>query len=793
MPVVRPFVLVVCVAVAGMALGAPSAFAATPSTDYGLTSIDTPFPQPTGRFGERHAATDDIDGDGVNDYFVGALSENVSQFTNAGRVYAISGRTRAVIYDILSPEIQQGAQFGFFIAVLGDVDGDGKNDLASGTDAQDTTPTGEPCTPATPSTPDCNDGQGKAWVFSGGKRGRLLYEVDNPDPQPSARFGSRIGRAGDITGDGVPESIMGASNNDVPAGCGTDGTVEPGCRVNQGQAYIFDGKDGTLVRELNLPASDQVPATCAATRDQPCGAFGLSVQGPGDVDGDGVVDQLVDAGSVSLTPGGDVCAGGSAGCNTGQGAMYLFSGDEDGKLLVRIDDPEPQPGVTFGFQDAAPLAPGDVNKDGRADIFGNGFTQAGPDGATDAGRIWVFDGRATVDRRGEHGVVLYEPRDPTSTRGGQCCFSLDDTDYNKDGVPDLYVGQSPHHLQDPGMVDQSGGTYVFDGRDGSLLKSLELPPGVRQEGSGTFADLGSNLGWSVAAPGDLNGDGEPDYLAGATFQNVGDNRDEGRAFVFLSNVAAPGPGPGRGPSPGLPAFGGCAALAANVIQGTTAANKINGTPRADRIFAGTGDDTVDALAGGDCVDLGIGEDRGEGGLGDDLVVGGLGADRISGSSGDDRLRGNGGHDRIQAGRGNDRAFGDAGNDLIRASFGNDRLHGVAGNDRLEGSRGRDRINGGSGRDLIAAGSSNDRVSGDRGNDRINGNSGNDVLKGNSGKDRITASTGRDVVSAGSGNDRVDVRDGQRDRVICGRGRDTVIADPEDKVADNCERIGRKRA
>ncbi len=77
--------------------------------------------------------------------------------------------------------------------------------------------------------------------------------------------------------------------------------------------------------------------------------------------------------------------------------------------------------------------------------------------------------------------------------------------------------------------------------------------------------------------------------------------------------------------------------------------------------------------------------------------------------------------------------------------------------------------------MIAGGSSADVVRGDRGNDRINGNSGNDRLFGNSGKDQITGSTGRDVVRAGAGNDRVDVRDGQRDRVNCARGRDTVIA------------------
>jgi Ca2+-binding RTX toxin-like protein len=477
--------------------------------------------------------------------------------------------------------------------------------------------------------------------------------------------------------------------------------------------------------------------------------------------------------------------------------MYLFSGDENGKLLARIDDPDPQAGAVFGFQDAAPLSPGDVNGDGRADLFANGFAQdVGT--STNEGRIWVFDGKATVDRPDEHGVVRYEPKDPTPTLGGQFAFSLDKTDYNKDGVPDLYVGQTPHTVAGS---DQSGGTYVFNGVDGSLLKSLELPLDLRQRGSP--GDLGSNLGWSVAAPGDLNGDGEPDFLAAATWQNVGGNKDEGRAFVFLSNVPAPGPGPGPGgpgpggpgPGPGaggLPAFGGCPILTANVIRGTAASNTITGTPAADRIFAGTGDDTVDAIAGSDCVDLGTGDDRGQGGLGDDLILGGLGADRISGSSGNDRLRGNGGNDRIFAGRGNDRAFGDAGNDVIRASFGNDRLHGVSGNDRLEGSRGRDRINGGSGRDLIAAGSSNDRVSGDRGSDRINGNSGDDVLKGNSGKDRIVGGTGRDVVSGGSGSDRIDVRDGKRDRVNCGRGRDTVIADPKDRVSDNCERVVRRR-
>lgn len=214
---------------------------------------------------------------------------------------------------------------------------------------------------------------------------------------------------------------------------------------------------------------------------------------------------------------------------------------------------------------------------------------------------------------------------------------------------------------------------------------------------------------------------------------------------------------------------------ASVIRGSARSERINGTPRADRILSAGGSDVVDALAGNDCLDLGTGADRGQGGPGHDSMLGGRGNDRASGSAGNDRMRGGAGNDRLDAGRGNDRAFGDTGNDLIQGSFGNDVLHGVGGKDRVNGSRGRDRINGGADNDRIAGGSSPDRISGDRGSDRLNGNSGSDRVAGN------------------SGNDRIGARDGKRDRINCGTGRDTVIADRVDRVARNCERVRRTRA
>lgn len=380
----------------------------------------------------------------------------------------------------------------------------------------------------------------------------MLYPLDNPKPQGFARFGSRIGRAGDVgpgpNGDGVPDIIVGASSNDNPAGCGNDPTtgrtltlaaqIPQGCRVNEGEAFIFSGTNGALIRTLNVPASDQAPAPCASS----CGNLGLAVQGFGDATGDGVVDQLVNMATFNFdTATNGPCANPAAPtCNRGQGAEYVFDG-ATGARVRRTDDPAPQAGVFWGFQDAEPLAPGDVNGDGRADYYANGFQQNGPAGASQNtwGRAWVFSGA--------NGAVLYEVKDPTPADGGQFGWSLTKTDYNKDGKPDLYVGQSPHHVPNsPGtQVDQSGGTYVYDGQDGSLLKSLELPPSDAQPGAA--GNNGSNLGWGMAAPGDLNGDGEPDYVAGAPFTDVGPAglncqaptqgcvQDVGREFFFYSN------------------------------------------------------------------------------------------------------------------------------------------------------------------------------------------------------------------------------------------------------------------
>ena len=564
-----------------LALAAMSAAAAAPTTPYDVIRISAFDPQPEGRFGDRMKSAGDLDGDGIGDVWIGAYSFDIGSMQNVGRVYALSGRDRSLLYRIESPEPQgqpgPGGFFGFGWSVsnLGDVDGDGVNDLVVGSVRHNVDAAANPCAPG----PGCNVGQGKAWVFSGApaKPKSPLYDLDNPEPQAAGAFGW-ASTAGDVVRadgapgqDGISEILVGAFQNDFAlpgtaaaaagAGCGNLTPVPAGCRKDQGQAFIFNGAPGVaaadrLVRTLDVPLMDRYvdeSGRCVSPNPSPtgqnCGALGIVNEGLGDVNGDGFWDHSVTAWTTGVTQPpavdspGRVCYGNPAqqpnspgdGCNERQGRIYVYSG-RDGTLLHRIDNPEPQENALFGLQIVDAGAPGDVNGDGSADIYGNGFVQdtAQTDGPAE-GKSWVFNGR--------DGRLLYGLTDPTPEPGGQFGYSLAKTDYDKNGLPDLYIGSSPHH--EPGSA-QLGGTYVFGGRTGSLMRIFDLPPSDVQVG--TVDNNGPQLGRGIAAPGDLNGDGEPDYLAAAPTYDIGDSRNVGRLYAFLS-----APAPAGAPPPGQPA------------------------------------------------------------------------------------------------------------------------------------------------------------------------------------------------------------------------------------------------
>ena len=162
--------------------------------------------------------------------------------------------------------------------------------------------------------------------------------------------------------------------------------------------------------------------------------------------------------------------------------------------------------------------------------------------------------------------------------------------------------------------------------------------------------------------------------------------------------------------------------------------------------------------------------------GDDRIVGNKYPDHIKALGGRDYVNGRGGPDVILGGAGNDGAmfspFGALHGDSPSAKAnsardGNDVVKGQKGDDSLFGWGGSDRLIGGPGDDQIVA--VEDR-------------------RANNGTKVPSKKPGKDVIRGGSGNDFIDAKDGYKDRIHCGDGRDTVYFDKNlDRVAPDCER------
>jgi Ca2+-binding RTX toxin-like protein len=504
--------------------------------------------------------------------------------------------------------------------------------------------------------------------------------LDDPTPQFLGTFGWSVAGAGDVNGDGSPDLLVGAPFQDVN---GND---------TQGQAFVFNGADGSLLLTLDNPT----PQTTIAN-------FGIAVAGAGDVNGDGSPDLLVGA------------VGQDVNGNSIQGQAFVFSG-ADGSLLLTLDDPTPQAGARFG---GAVAGAGDVNGDGSPDLLVGAFGQ-NVNGNAFQGQAFVFSGA--------DGSLLLTLDDPTPQADADFGHAVAGAgDVNGDGSPDLLVGA-------PGQDVEQGQAFVFSGADGSLLLTLDNPTldgfqfGIAVAGAGDVngdgspdllvgvraqfgndnagqgqafvfsgADgsllvtldnptpqLGDDFGFAVAGVGDVNGDGIPDLLVGAPQQDVNGNSNQGQAVLFVSEPPVPT----------------CFGVPATII-GTEGNDILQGTPGVDVIVGLGGNDLIKGLGG------------------NDLICGGPGNDIISGGAGNDKIGGD---------EGNDTLVGGIGDDLIEGGAGNDLISGEDGNDQLSGGEGDDNLTGGNGDDLIEGGAGQDRADGGRGNDIVRGNEGDDVLR-----------------------------------------------------------------
>src|SRR5689334_11236235 len=92
------------------------------------------------------------------------------------------------------------------------------------------------------------------------------------------------------------------------------------------------------------------------------------------------------------------------------------------------------------------------------------------------------------------------------------------------------------------------------------------------------------------------------------------------------------------------------------------------------------------------------------------------------------------------------------------------------------------------KDLISGDQGNDTINSGAGDDEVRGEEGNDTLTSGDGNDKVFGGSGADVLDTGAGDDTINVSDGVADKVNCGAGNDTVVADTLDELTD-CENVG----
>ncbi|MEF8756300.1 MAG: hypothetical protein V5B60_20575 [Accumulibacter sp.] len=518
--------------------------------------------------GWRVAAAGDVNGDGLGDVIVGAWLGDAAAGSDAGRSHVLFGRSGNGPVDLSAVAAGIGGFVinghgagdlsGGSVAAAGDLNGDGLADLLVGASAAD---------------PAAGSGAGRSYVVYGRTSGAA---VDlSAVAAGSGGFviggqcagdlsGSSVAAAGDVNGDGLADLIVGAPAGDPVAGGGA------------GRSYVVFGRSGNAAIQLSAIAAGVggfvINGQCAGDTS------GASVAAAGDVNGDGLADLVIGA------PHGDPAA------RTDAGRSFVVFGKTSGTAVQLATIAAGNGGFVINGQCAGDASgasvalAGDVNGDGLADLV-VGARFGDPAAGAGAGRSYVVFGRTgggTVQlsavAAGSGGFVING-----QSLGDASGFDVAAAgDINGDGLADLLVGA-------PAAASGAGRSYVVFGRSGGAvdLSAIAL-------GSGGFVVSGESLqdraGSSVAAAGDVNGDGLADLLVGAADSDPAAGLAAGRSYVI---------------------FGGTdGAFARSLVDqlGTAGSDTLTGSSASETLVAGAGDDTLTGNGGADVLRGGAGDD-----------------------------------------------------------------------------------------------------------------------------------------------------------------------------------------
>ena len=359
---------------------------------------------------------------------------------------------------------------GISVAGVGDVDGDGFDDLLIGTEQAD-------------------DGAvpGKAHLVMGPVSGELelrteAYLIEGSLAGDEA--GSKVSSAGDTDGDGLFDFLVGAPE------AGDSSAYRPG------EAYLFLGQSSFLGMDVDAAA---LVVQGVNDGDQ----LGYEMVGGGDLDGDGLDDLAVTA----------------VGYADVRGKVYVALGASEHRGIVGADSLDAGfTGVAARDRHGRGLAMGDMNGDGLDELISGAKEHDG--GGDRAGAAFILDFQGTVESRDmadADGLLL------GAVAGGLAGGAVAVGDLDDDGYGELIVSAEVTEVDG---FETSGTVYLAPG--GAVLPSGSLASmTTRMDG-----DPGCRLGRSLAILGDVDGDGTQDLAIGGPECTVG-GTDAGAVMILL--------------------------------------------------------------------------------------------------------------------------------------------------------------------------------------------------------------------------------------------------------------------